>query len=88
MKQGRFGIRLRVSGTRSAQEVLDGFICQAGSRTEIEVASHSGDEQQAEAVITVPWAYKEQARIDWNIYSAEVEEHETGARLELESWME
>lgn len=48
--------------------------------------SRSGDEERAEAVITVPWTHKEQARIDWNIYSAEVEEQDAEARLEMESW--
>lgn len=50
------------------------------------VLSRSGDEERAEAVITVPWTHKEQARIDWNIYSAEVEEQDAEARLEMESW--
>lgn len=72
-----FAIRLRVSGLSAANQVLKQFICALQERVTmqtIEDIHTTASAQEAEAVVCVPFSYKEQVRIDWNIFIAETEE--------------
>lgn len=82
-------------GRANANKVLAGFLASLLPRTPLQVASIDGGNlrnaiaREAEAVICVPMAYKEQVRVDWNIYTADMEKQYSGTekemRLELES---
>lgn len=82
-------------GRANANKVLVGFLQRLLTRTPLQLATIQGGNlrnaiaREAEATICVPMAYKEQLRIDWNIYTAEVEQAyqdvEKDMRLELES---
>ena len=82
-------------GRANANKVLVGFLQRLLTRTPLQLATIQGGNlrnaiaREAEATICVPMAYKEQLRIDWNIYTAEVEKEyqnvEKDMRLELES---
>ena len=72
-----FAIRLRVSGLPTAQQVLKQFLCALQERVAvdpIEDIHTTASAHEAEAVVCVPFSYKEQVRVDWNIYIAETEE--------------
>lgn len=82
-------------GRANANKVLVGFLQRLLTRTTFQLAAIQGGNlrnaiaREAEATICVPMAYKEQLRIEWNIYTAEVEKTyedvEKDMRLELES---
>ena len=82
-------------GRANANKVLVGFLQRLLTRTPFLLAAIQGGNlrnaiaREAEATICVPMAYKEQVRIEWNIYTAEVEKTyqdvEKEMRLELES---
>ena len=82
-------------GRANANKVLVGFLQRLLTRTPLQLATIQGGNlrnaiaREAEATICVPMAYKEQLRIDWNIYTAEAEQAyqdvEKDMRLELES---
>lgn len=82
-------------GRANANKVLVGFLQRLLTRTPLQLATIQGGNlrnaiaREAEATICVPMAYKEQLRIEWNIYTAEAEqayqEVEKDMRLELES---
>lgn len=82
-------------GRGNANKVISDFLYLLMGKTEYLLADIQGGNlrnaiaREAEATICVPVAYKEQLRVDWNIYSAEVEkkmgEVEKDIRFELES---
>lgn len=82
-------------GRANANKVLVGFLQRLLTRTPLQLATIQGGNlrnaiaREAEATICVPMAYKEQLRIEWNIYTAEAEQAyqdvEKDMRLELES---
>ena len=82
-------------GRANANKVLVRFLQHLLTRTPFLLAAIQGGNlrnaiaREAEATICVPMAYKEQVRIEWNIYTAEVEKTyqdvEKEMRLELES---
>lgn len=82
-------------GRANANKVLVGFLHRLLTRTTFQLAAIQGGNlrnaiaREAEATICVPMAYKEQLRVEWNLYTAEVEQAyqtvEHDIRLELES---
>ena len=82
-------------GRANANQLIVWFLARIWPQTEIQLASiHGGNlrnaiAREAEAVITIPMAYKEQIRIEWNNFVAQMEgvfgEIEKDMRLELET---
>lgn len=82
-------------GRANANQLLVWFLARIWPQTECRLASFNGGNlrnaiaREAEAVICVPMAFKEQIRIEWNRYVAQMEnvfgEVETDMRLELET---
>ena len=82
-------------GRANANQLIVWFLARMLPQTDVQVASINGGNlrnaiaREAEAVITVPMAYKEQIRIDWNRFVAQMEgvfgEVEKEMRLELET---
>ena len=82
-------------GRANANQLIVWFLARIWPQTEIQLASiHGGNlrnaiAREAEAVITIPMAYKEQIRIEWNNFVAQMEgvfgEVEKEMRLELET---
>ena len=82
-------------GRANANQLIVWFLARILPQTEVQVASINGGNlrnaiaREAEAVITVPMAYKEQIRIEWNRFVAQMEsvfgEVEKDMRLELET---
>lgn len=82
-------------GRANANQLLVWFLARIWPQTELQLASISGGNlrnaiaREAEAVVVIPMAYKEQIRIEWNRYVAQMEgvfgEVEKDMRLELET---
>jgi len=82
-------------GRANANQILVWFLARIWPQTEVQLASINGGNlrnaiaREAEAVITVPMAFKEDIRIAWNHYVAQMEgvfgEVEKDMRLELET---
>ena len=82
-------------GRANANQLMVWFLARIWPQTEVQLASiHGGNlrnaiAREAEAVITVPLAFKEDIRIAWNHYVAQMEgvfgEIEKDMRLELET---
>ena len=82
-------------GRANANQLIVWFLARIWPQTEIQLASiHGGNlrnaiAREAEATIVIPMAFKEQIRIDWNHYVAQMEnvfgEIEKDMRLELET---
>ena len=82
-------------GRANANQLIVWFLARIWPQTEIQLASiHGGNlrnaiAREAEAVITIPMAYKEQIRIEWNNFVAQMEgvfgEVEKEMHLELET---
>ena len=82
-------------GRANANQLLVWFLARIWPQTEIQLASINGGNlrnaiaREAEAVLAIPMAYKEQIRIEWNHYVAQMEgvfgEIEKDMRLELET---
>ena len=82
-------------GRANANQLIVWFLARIWPQTEVQLASLNGGNlrnaiaREAEAVITVPMAFKEDIRIAWNHYVAQMEqvfgEVETDMRLELET---
>ena len=82
-------------GRANANQLVVWFLARILPQTDVQVASINGGNlrnaiaREAEAVITVPMAYKEQIRIEWNRFVAQMEgvfgEVEKEMRLELET---
>ena len=82
-------------GRANANQFIVWFLARIWPQTEIQLASINGGNlrnaiaREAEAVITIPMAYKEQIRIEWNHFVAQMEgvfgEVEKDMRLELET---
>ena len=82
-------------GRANANQLLVWFLARIWPQTEIQLASINGGNlrnaiaREAEAVICVPMAYKEQIRVEWNHYVAQMEgvfgEVEKEMHLELET---
>ena len=82
-------------GRANANQLIVWFLARMLPQTDVQVASINGGNlrnaiaREAEAVITVPMAYKEQIRIEWNRFVAQMEgvfgEVEKEMRLELET---
>ena len=82
-------------GRANANKIIVEFLQQVARETELYIASIEGGNlrnaiaREAEALIVVPFAYKEQLRVLFNRYCAQVEERfgevEKDMRLELES---
>lgn len=89
MSENGFGLHLSVQAPERAVALLDDFIVRLSACTEVQVVSRTANALEAEATVRIPWAYKEQARIAWNIYTAGLEERygaiANSLRLELES---
>lgn len=82
-------------GRANANQLIVWFLARIWPQTEVQLASIQGGNlrnaiaREAEAVITIPMAYKEQIRIEWNNFVAQMEgvfgEVEKEMRLELET---
>ena len=82
-------------GRANANKVVAEFLQRLYAETDVQLAEIEGGNlrnaiaREAEAVVCVPFAYKEQLRIEFNHYVADVEERfgevEKEMRLELES---
>lgn len=82
-------------GRANANQLIVWFLARIWPQTEIQLASINGGNlrnaiaREAEAVIAIPMAYKEQIRIEWNHFVAQMEgvfgEVEKDMRLELET---
>ena len=82
-------------GRANANQLLVWFLARIWPQTEIQLASINGGNlrnaiaREAEAVLAIPMNYKEQIRIEWNHYVAQMEgifgEIEKDMRLELET---
>ena len=87
-----FPLRLRIQGTDQAVPLLQSFLARLQSRTEIMSGELISDAEGAQILVRVPWKYKEQARVEWNIFIADTEEQfgkeADRLRMELESCIE
>lgn len=82
-------------GRANANQFIVWFLARIWPQTEVQLSSINGGNlrnaiaREAEAVIAVPMAYKEQIRIEWNHFVAQMEgvfgEVERDMRLELET---
>lgn len=82
-------------GHANANQLIVWFLARIWPQTELQLASIQGGNlrnaiaREAEAVVVIPMAYKEQIRIEWNRYVAQMEgvfgEVEKDMRLELET---
>ena len=82
-------------GRANANQLIVWFLARIWPQTDIQLASINGGNlrnaiaREAEAVLTVPMSYKEQIRIEWNHFVAQMEgvfgEVEKDMRLDLES---
>ena len=82
-------------GRANANQFIVWFLARIWPQTEIQLASINGGNlrnaiaREAEAVIAIPMEYKEQIRIEWNHFVAQMEgvfgEVEKDMRLELET---
>ena len=82
-------------GRANANQFLVWFLARIWPQTEVRLASFNGGNlrnaiaREAQAVIAIPMAYKEQIRIEWNHFVAQMEgvfgEVEKDMRLELET---
>ena len=82
-------------GRANANQFIIWFLARIWPQTEIQLASiHGGNlrnaiAREAEAVVVIPFAYKEQIRIEWNRFVAQMEEVfgavEKDMRMELET---
>ena len=82
-------------GRANANQILVWFLARLWPQTEVQLASIQGGNlrnaiaREAEAVIAIPMAFKEQIRIEWNHFVAQMEgvfgEVEKEMRLELET---
>ena len=82
-------------GRANANQLIVWFLARIWPQTEIQLAAINGGNlrnaiaREAEAVLVIPMAYKEQIRIEWNNYVAQMEgvfgEIEKDMRLELET---
>ena len=82
-------------GRANANQIIVWFLARIWPQTEIQLASINGGNlrnaiaREAEAVIAIPMSYKEQIRIEWNHFVAQMEgvfgEVEKDMRLELET---
>lgn len=64
----------------NANKLLARFLYQQQEKTDLRLADiqagglHNAIPREASCVVAVPYAYKEQIRVDWNIFQANVEE--------------
>ena len=82
-------------GRANANQLIVWFLARIWPQTDIQLASINGGNlrnaiaREAEAVLTVPMSYKEQIRIEWNHFVAQMEgvfgEVEKDMRLDLET---
>ena len=82
-------------GRANANQLLVWFLARIWPQTEVQLARINGGNlrnaiaREAEAVLTVPMAYKEQIRIEWNHFTAQMEQVfgqvEKDMRLDLET---
>ena len=82
-------------GRANANQMIVWFLARIWPQTEVQLASINGGNlrnaiaREAEAVLCVPMAYKEQIRIEWNRFVAQMEavfgEVEKDMRLDLET---
>ena len=82
-------------GRANANQILVWFLARIMPQTEVRLASINGGNlrnaiaREAEAVIAIPMAFKEQIRIEWNHFVAQMEQVfgavETDMRLDLET---
>lgn len=82
-------------GHANANQLIVWFLARIWPQTEVQLASiHGGNlrnaiAREAEAVLAIPMAYKEQIRIEWNHFVAQMEgvfgEVEKEMRMELET---
>jgi dipeptidase D len=82
-------------GRANANQFIVWFLARIWPQTDVQLASINGGNlrnaiaREAEAVLTVPMSYKEQIRIEWNHFVAQMEgvfgEVEKEMRLELET---
>lgn len=82
-------------GRANANQILVWFLARIMPQTEVQIASINGGNlrnaiaREAEAVIAIPMAFKEQIRIEWNHFVAQMEQVfgavETDMRLDLET---
>lgn len=70
----RLAIRLSISGHDHAATLLTQFVDALRQHTEVQLIRpihNTASASAAEAVLSVPFSYKEQVRIDWNIFIAD-----------------
>ncbi|MBO7570051.1 MAG: hypothetical protein J6T11_06850 [Bacteroidaceae bacterium] len=85
-----FPVHISVENKRketSAINLLEHFMEEAGKKFDLSIVKTlSGNTQQAETVIAVPFADRENIRVDFNIYASEMEDkHGTGLYFHMES---
>ena len=77
-------------GRANANQILVWFLARLWPQTEVQLASIQGGNlrnaiaREAEAVITVPMAFKEQVRIEWNHFTAQMEGVFGGVEKEMQ----
>lgn len=79
----------------NANKLLVRFLYSTSKKTDLRLADiqagglHNAIPREAECVVAVPMSYKEQLRIDWNLYQADLEQEfcrtEPSLTMELES---
>ena len=82
-------------GRANANQLIVWFLARILPQTDVQIASINGGNlrnaiaREAEAVIAIPMEYKEQIRIEWNNYVAQMEQIfgsvETDMRMDLET---
>lgn len=85
-----FPVHISVENKRdgtSAIDLLKRFVEEANKKFDLTIVETlSGNAQKAEAVIAVPFADRENIRVDFNIFASDVEdEHGTGLYFHMES---
>ena len=83
-----FYLYLRISGIAQAEDELQRFLVDFSEGHFVQIRRQQSEHYQAEAVIAISWADKEQVRIDWNIRIAELEEKYPEALATLDCVLE
>ena len=78
----------------NANKLLARFLYMQQAKTDLRLADiqagglHNAIPREASCLVSVPYAYKEQIRIDWNIYQANVEEEYSRTEQSMEFILE
>ena len=78
----------------NANKLLARFLYMQQAKTDLRLADiqagglHNAIPREASCVVSVPYAYKEQIRVDWNIFQADVEEEYSRTEKTMEFILE